>query len=167
MDFLTFIKSLPEQDDKGSRDFVAFVRSDQNFPATSDPERLAHYLYRRLNHRLTLAYQKLLMLYFYSKNNYKQPSDPTLLDKINLIVSLQNSDPLYRNLENWSPDFLENPKLLSHGAKMHFFGWTKSFFCEILHNDTIGLLSFISPNVSSTEDERVFALGWRCDFWTG
>jgi len=102
MDFLTFIKTLPDQDDKGSQDFMAFVRSDLNFPATSDPEKLAHYLYRKLNlnHRLTLAYQKLLMLYFYAENNYKQPSDPTLLGKINLIVSLQNNDPLYKNIDN-------------------------------------------------------------------
>ncbi len=100
MDFLSFLKSLPEQQDKGSLDFIALVRSDANFPATSDPEKLAHYLYLRLNHRLTTAYQKLLMLYFYVENNYNQPSDPTLLDKINLIVSLQNMDPLYRNIEN-------------------------------------------------------------------
>lgn len=93
MDFLTFIKSLPEQEDKGSRDFIAYVRTDANFPTTSDPEKLAHYLYRRLNHRLTLAYQKLLMLYFYTENNYQQPSDTALLGKINLIVSLQNNDP--------------------------------------------------------------------------
>jgi hypothetical protein len=100
MDFLTFLISLPIQQDKGSQDFIAFALSDKQFPITSDPEKLAHYLYRRLNHRLTLSYQKLLMLYFFTLNHYKQPDDPTLLDKINLIVFLQNNDPLYRNIEN-------------------------------------------------------------------
>jgi hypothetical protein len=34
MDFLSFLKSLPEQDHKGSQDFMAFVRADR----TSQPQ---------------------------------------------------------------------------------------------------------------------------------
>ena len=99
MNFITFLKSLPKQADKSSHNFIRFALSDKEFPDTADPEQLARYLYLRLDHKQTLAYQKLLMFYFFSENNFQQPTDPSLLGKINLIVSLQNGDPLYRNIE--------------------------------------------------------------------
>jgi hypothetical protein len=99
MDFLSFLNTLPKQQDVSLQGFIDFARADKNFPNSSDPELLARYLYRKLGHRLTTAYQKSLMMYFYVSNNNVQPSDPSLLDKINRIVDLQNNDPLYRNID--------------------------------------------------------------------
>ena len=55
MNFITFLKSLPKQADKPSQDFILFALFDKEFPDTADPERLARYLYLRLDHKQTLT----------------------------------------------------------------------------------------------------------------
>jgi len=97
MKFISFINQLPKQDDPAINEFIELAKQDDTFPDTDDVDILAEYLYLNLNHRLTTAFQKTLMLWFYVRNNYKQPDD-NALDKINRIVALQNNDPNYQKV---------------------------------------------------------------------
>lgn len=101
MHFYEFIKTLPKQPDAFVNDVVTLIKNDDKFPAhTSDPSQLAMYLYLKLNHKQTSAFQKLLMLYQTTVRTHRFPDRTTarpdmLLDALNLIVSLQNHDSHY------------------------------------------------------------------------
>jgi hypothetical protein len=99
MNFTDFVRSLPKQDDKAINKFISFVKKDVNFPATSEPSKLAIYLYKQLDTEQTLAFQKLLL--FYGSMPYNQlpkkchHSQDIMLMAVNIIVSLQNFDEDY------------------------------------------------------------------------
>jgi|SRR6185437_14482058 len=106
--FLSFIKSLIPHEikdehiedfvnqDKSVQNFILWAFKDKDFPATDDLTVLANYLYLKLNKEQTAAYQKLLLFYLYLKNGGRQPTNPELLQKVNLIVTLQQNDPQYK-----------------------------------------------------------------------
>lgn len=75
---------------------IAMIKNDSDFPDTDQISVMAKYLYRKLDHEMTLAFQQTLMFWKFFANGNKQPEDPRVLDEINEIVSLQNNDPEYR-----------------------------------------------------------------------
>lgn len=99
--FLAFVKSIIPHEikdkqiedfvkkDKAVEDFILWAFKDKDFPATDDLNALAYYLYPKLNKEQTAAYQKLLLFYLYLKNGNRQPTNPELLNKVDLIVELQ------------------------------------------------------------------------------
>jgi len=112
MHFLAFIKSLIPHEykdkqiedfikqDKAVEEFILFAFKDKDFPGTDDLTALAYYLYPKLNQEQTAAYQKLLLFYLYLKNGNRQPSNSELLQKVDLIITLQNNDPEYKKVNN-------------------------------------------------------------------
>lgn len=100
MSFKEFILAMPSDSDPRLVKFREFVKEDKNFPSTSDPSKLAIYLYLKLDPTLTLAYQNCLMIYSKMPNN-KLPKrffarEDMALMAINIIVSLQNFDSDYK-----------------------------------------------------------------------
>jgi hypothetical protein len=98
MNFAEFVKSLPKQKNKTLNSFIAFVKKDEHFPASSEPTKLALYLYKQLNPELTTGFQKLLL--FYSMAPYNQlpkkcEDHEMMLMAVNIIVGLQNFDTDY------------------------------------------------------------------------
>ena len=100
MDFISFVRTQALQNDPGINAFVAIARADENFPASSDPIKLAQYLYLKLNPQATLGFQKMFMIYaqFEPSNQippqYKKDQGK-MLEAINLIIDLQNKDSNY------------------------------------------------------------------------
>ena len=99
MNFPDFVKSLPKQEDKAANSFIDLVKNDPNFPNTSEPSKLAIYLYQRLNIEQTTAFQKLLLFYgsmpFNQLPKKCQHREDTMLMAVNIIVALQNFDEDY------------------------------------------------------------------------
>ena len=99
MNFITFIQKQAKQPDEAVNLFVNFAVNDKNFPTSSDPEILAKYLYKKLNHKQTSGFQKCLMIYkqFEQKNEIpnKYNDQMKFIDALNFIIDLQNNDPEY------------------------------------------------------------------------
>ena len=98
MNFAEFVKSLPRQKDKDIDRFIALVEKDADFPTTSEPSKLAIYLYKKLNSKQTATFQKLLL--FYGSMPFNQLPEicqdhEMMLMAVNLIVGLQNFDNDY------------------------------------------------------------------------
>jgi hypothetical protein len=99
MNFIDFLKSFPPQGDKRLQSFIDFAKNDKTFPRTSDPSKLAIYLYKTLDPPATLAFQNCLMIYSKTPDNelpkrFFGREDMALM-AINIIVSLQNFDSEY------------------------------------------------------------------------
>lgn len=95
MTFLEFIKQqLKHSHDKNINEFISWIKKEKNCPDTSDIKVLSKYLYNKLDRSQTLAYQKSLMMYFYTLNNFKMPKEDKL-PEINYVIELQNADPQY------------------------------------------------------------------------
>lgn len=94
MNFKTFIQEQvgPDQDDPFVNQVILLIQKDVNFPATADIKLLAQYLYKTLDHKQTTAFQKLIMFWKFSENNYRQPTEPNLLNEINYIIDLQDNN---------------------------------------------------------------------------
>lgn len=98
MNFPAFVKSLPKQKDRAINSFIAFVKKDAHFPATSEPCKLAIYLYKQLTIEQTTAFQKLLLFYGsmpYNQLPAKCQDHEMMLMAVNIIVGLQNFDADY------------------------------------------------------------------------
>lgn len=95
MTFKNFILSLPPQDNKDINNLLEILRNDELLP--EDTDAVAKHVYLKLNSQLTKCFQQLVMMYFFTENNYKQPQNPDILDKINFIVNLQNNDAKYKS----------------------------------------------------------------------
>lgn len=87
-----FILSLPKQEDESINYVLDLMKKEKNLP--EDIETISKAVYLKLNTQQTTAFQKILMMYFLSKNNYQQPKN-LHLDKINFIIELQNDDVNY------------------------------------------------------------------------
>ena len=101
MNFKDYLHQMPEQEDTGLNSFLHYVKSDSNFPVSSDPVVLGKYLYLKLNELQTTGFQKLFIFYAnFEKNNevpakYKN-NQAELLNGVNTVVILQNEDPEYK-----------------------------------------------------------------------
>lgn len=100
MNFISFIRNLPQQDDPGLNGFLTIAKSDPDFPGTSDPLKLAKYIYLKLSPENTLGFQKSLMIYFQLEPTNQIPpkyknSPDKFLEAINFILKLQDNDPMY------------------------------------------------------------------------
>ena len=73
MNFITFLKQQTKQPDEAVNLFVNFAVNDKIFPTSSDPEILAKYLYKKLNHKQTSGFQKCLMIYKQLEPNNEIP----------------------------------------------------------------------------------------------
>lgn len=93
--YLEILETLDKQDDKIMNEVIELVKQDPNFPNTNNIEVMAKYIYLKLNHKQTSAFQKSLMIYHFILNDFKQPEDPRILQQINFIVELQNNDKKY------------------------------------------------------------------------
>lgn len=103
MNFIDFVKALPPQPDKRVSSFVEYAKKDKNFPLTSDPAKLAVYLYMKLNYPQTYGFQNCLMIYSHTPGNelpkrFFEREDMALM-AINIIISLQNFDSDYKWVE--------------------------------------------------------------------
>ncbi len=99
MNFIDFIRTFPPQGDKRLQSFIDLAKNDMDFPPTSDPSKLAIYLYKKLNPVQTTAFQNCLMIYSKLPDNelpkrFFGRADMPLM-AINIIVSLQNFDSEY------------------------------------------------------------------------
>jgi hypothetical protein len=63
MNFISFLRDLPEQDENSLNGFLDIAKLDSNFPNTSDPIKLAQYLYLQLTPDETTGFMKLLIIY--------------------------------------------------------------------------------------------------------
>ncbi len=92
MDLKTFIQTEigANQEDPISNQVISLIQNDEKFPITSDIKTIAQHLYKTLNEKQTLSFQKLLMFWKFAENNYQQPTDPNLLGEINYIIDLQD-----------------------------------------------------------------------------
>ena len=90
MTYKAFILSLPLQLDPTINWVITFVKSDTNFPDTSDIEIIAKHIYINLNEKQTLAFQKSLMMY------WEQTGNLHLMQSANHIVDLQDGDENYQ-----------------------------------------------------------------------
>jgi hypothetical protein len=99
MHFSRFVASMPKQNDEHINYVISLIKKDTNFPLTSEPTKLAIYLYRLLNHKQTTAFQQLLFMYSTVPGNLLPKkcllNQNIMLDAINIIVSLQNFDMDY------------------------------------------------------------------------
>ncbi|MEW6470422.1 MAG: hypothetical protein AB1458_16030 [Bacteroidota bacterium] len=99
MNFIDFLKTFPPQGDKRLQSFIDFAKKDKDFPTSSDPSKLAIYLYRKLDPTQTLAFQNCLMIYSKMPDNelpkrFFGREDMPLM-AVNIIVALQNFDSDY------------------------------------------------------------------------
>src|SRR5690625_1662826 len=90
------IKLKANQDDVYINEIIELIVKDVNFPETEDIKQMARYLYKNLDQNHTLAFQKLLMFWRYTKKNNQQPDDMSLLNEINYIIKLQTNDVNYK-----------------------------------------------------------------------
>jgi len=100
MNFLDFVKKNSKQEDADLISFITAIKKIESIPASSDPRILGRFLYRKLNRKQTLGFQKWFMIYSADKQNElpkELHSEKTFLDAINTIVDMQNSDPEYRD----------------------------------------------------------------------
>ena len=100
MHFKEFVKTMIGQTDPKVKAFANIVIADKDFPQSSDPSKLAIYLYKKLDPDLTRGFQFCLMVYSKMPDN-KLPKmcfgrEDMMLDAINLIVGLQNFDSEYK-----------------------------------------------------------------------
>jgi hypothetical protein len=89
-----FILSAPQQDDESINYVLDLLKAEKDLPETV--ESISKVIYLKLNTQQTTAFQKTVMMYFFTENNYQQPQDPAMLNKINFIVELQNNDTNYK-----------------------------------------------------------------------
>lgn len=87
-----FILSAPKQDDESINYVLDLLKSQKDLP--EDVETISKVIYLKLDTHQTTAFQKILIMYFLSENNYQQPTNQNL-DKINFIINLQNNDVNY------------------------------------------------------------------------
>ncbi len=90
MTYKQFIITLPLQLDPTINWVITFVKSDADFPDTSDIEIIAKHIYLQLNEKQTLAIQKSLLMYWEASGNLY------LAQSENHIVDLQDADPTYQ-----------------------------------------------------------------------
>jgi hypothetical protein len=100
MNYISFIKDLQKQEDNGINSFLEIAQNDGNFPNSSDPIKLAQYLYLQLTPEQTLGFQKTLMIYQQVETANQIPpkykNDQQLfLKAINYILKLQDNDSNY------------------------------------------------------------------------
>ena len=88
-----FIKTAPKQEDKNINYVLGLLQNQKDLP--EDVETISKVIYLNLNPQQTQAFQKILMMYFFTENNYQQPTAQNL-NKINFIVDLQNNDKNYK-----------------------------------------------------------------------
>lgn len=87
-----FIQTVPRPEDKNINHVLDLLNSKKELPESI--EEISKFVYLLLNREQTLAFQKILMMYFFTENNYQQPTNQNL-DKINFIINLQNNDKNY------------------------------------------------------------------------
>ena len=94
MEFISFLKTLPKQDDKHVNAFLEWALNHKYIPSSSDPSILAKYLYDKLDWDLTHAFQKLFVVYEKTDPDNAIPAQykghGNLLHAINIIVILKN-----------------------------------------------------------------------------
>ena len=100
MNFISFVRTLSKQDDDSLNGFIDFAKADNNFPNSSDPIKLAQYLYLQLSPDDTTGFQKMLMVYFQVETTNQIPpkykdDQQLFLKAINYILKLQDNDPSY------------------------------------------------------------------------
>ncbi len=100
MHYIEFISTLPYQKDTSLQTLIEMVKSDPAFPSdTSDPQQLAKYMYLKLDHKMTSAFQKTLIIYAQNPENRLpdslRASYPLMLDSLNIIIDMQNNDNNY------------------------------------------------------------------------
>jgi hypothetical protein len=92
MRFITFIKSLPKQQDKEVQDFINWVKKNPKFPQSSDPRLLGMYLSNKLNDSMKMGYMKTMMVYKHQTDN-SLPKDlkdsNKFLDALNTVVNFK------------------------------------------------------------------------------
>ncbi|HWY11172.1 MAG TPA: hypothetical protein VN026_07605 [Bacteroidia bacterium] len=69
MRFITFIKSLPKQQDKEVQDFINWAKKNSKFPQSSDPRFLGMYLSNKLNDSMKMGYMKTMMFFRHQTDN--------------------------------------------------------------------------------------------------
>jgi len=89
-----FILSAPKQEDTNINYVLDLLKNQKDLP--KDVETISKVIYLKLNHEQTQAFQKIVMMYFFTENNFQQPQDPEILNKINFIIDLQNNDENYK-----------------------------------------------------------------------
>jgi len=98
--FIDFVRVLPEQEDKGIKRFIGFAKETKNFRLTSDPKKLAEYLYKKLDPETTTGFQKTFLMFaeLAPKNDIPKQylkDQAAMLEGVNHILTLQNNDPNY------------------------------------------------------------------------
>jgi hypothetical protein len=101
MRFAEFIKKMPLQSDNGVNCFLNWAKMQTDFPSTSNPHDLAKMLYNKLNHQMTLGFQKCLMIYASLPGNEIPPmllaDNQKMLEAINKVIELQHADKNYKD----------------------------------------------------------------------
>lgn len=87
-----FILSAPKQEDESINYVLDLLTSLKDLP--EDVKTISKAIYLKLNPQQTQAFQKIIMMYYFTENNYQQPTAQNL-DEINFIVELQNNDVKY------------------------------------------------------------------------
>ena len=100
MNYISFLKNILEQDDHDINGFLDIALNDSNFPNSSDPVKLAQYLYLQLTPDETIGFQKTLMIYEQKEIANQIPpkyknNEALFLRAINYIVKLQDNDSKY------------------------------------------------------------------------
>jgi hypothetical protein len=94
MEFIEFVRALPQQKSKNRNIFIAWAKEQKDFPVSSDPNVLSLYLYDKLDWDLTHSFQMLYMMYEYKEPNHRIPEQHTGLsgmsDAIQIIVKMKN-----------------------------------------------------------------------------
>lgn len=93
MRFVSFVKSLPQQEDKYLKAFIEYVKVTNEFPLSSDPAILGLYLHNKLNEEQTRGYMLLMFIYREEPKNLIPKSYITkddFLSAVNTIVEWQN-----------------------------------------------------------------------------
>lgn len=109
LSFIDFITYSPEQDDKDINEFIQLVKNDKSFIASSDPIELSKYLYKKLEPKLTYAFQKSFLMYGSIVQNNHIPAKymetpKAMLEAVNHILILQNNDPEYPFADQLNPN---------------------------------------------------------------
>jgi hypothetical protein len=87
-----FILSAPKQDDESINHVLDLLTGQKDLP--EDVKTISKVIYLKLNPQQTQAFQKIIMMYYFTENNYQQPTAQNL-DEINFIIELQNNDVNY------------------------------------------------------------------------
>lgn len=92
MRFITFIKSLPKQQDKEVQDFINWAKRNPRFPQSSDPRLLGMYLSNKLNDDLKKGYMKTMMI-FWAQTDNSLPKDlkddKKFISALNVVVNFK------------------------------------------------------------------------------